>query len=1206
MGLRLRLLGPVEAWAGDRKIQLGARKGRLVLAILALEVNRPVELARLVDLAWPEDPPPTATHAIRVCVSSLRSAFRGVAGLEFQLRGSGYALVTDPMNVDLHNFRSLLAQARGIGGDAARVAILDRALALWSGPALDGTAAPEIQQRLCAGLEEARLGAIEDRLDAQLRLGRHHQVIEELSSLASMYPLRERLTSQLMLALYRDGRSADALSVFRGCRDHLAEELGLDPGSVLQQLELAILREDPSLDLPQRVHASHPAEGSRSAGSPSPRSTHLGLGAAPAQRASKASIVGRAAELARLDAVVAAAAQRRSQNLVIRGEPGIGKSMLLEYLASSGEDLRVLRACGAEFESELAFSGLHELVRPLVWLIDSLPPAQAEALQIALAMSRDGSVNRLNVFLATLNLLALAAEQQPVMCLVDDAHWLDRASAEALLFAARRTLADGVSVIFAARDMPGFAAPGLPELILGGLDHAAGVQLAVQSSGISTRAAAQLVTATAGNPLALVELPAVLSQEEQRGEAPLDQPLPIAGRVEAAFMEQVRPLPADTRQALLTCVLCDGGDVGVLSRALTAAGLALDALDPAVAAGLVSVRGGVASSRHPLISSAVYAAAGPGQRRIAHLHLAAALDNADNADRRAWHLASAADGPDEHAAEALVGTADRAKRRGGVIAEARALERAADLSADHQHEAERLYRAAKAWVDAGATERAAAMYDQVLVVSRDPTVRALAQGGRAYLAFSRGEGAAARDTFIAEAEKYATSDSLAAGRLMSIVINYDAAQLNASGMLRIAKRAFDLAFPPGASMSDFPPVAVRLAYAQVLCGLADGRELAQACVPLAKQGRPNGTAVELAEVLTWLEQYETARWLLQEGTRQARQDNDVLLLAFTLPRLAHVEVLAGRLRAAQAAAVEAVEIAEQIGQPWQRAHRLADLGMVEAVLGAEADCRAHADQARLIDSAQFPDREVKIRYERGVAALGAGHPADAVEELEWAEERLRRGGIIEPAVVPVAANLAEAYLRLGQSDLAATVTERLETASEHTGRRWCQATAARCRMLLASDSDVDLVFKRALRLHDSSRVPLERARTLLCYGQRLRKSGCGHEAAQWLGEALRAFEEMGSAGWAHQCRAEIGRLGRPVSTPRSSAALPPAPQPGRLTTREQQIALSVAAGLTDEEISVRVFLSPSTVRHHLDLIYRKLGLRSRQDLAQHLLGPSGL
>jgi DNA-binding SARP family transcriptional activator len=406
VSVSLRLLGPVEAYAGDQRIGLGPRKQRLVLAILAMEVNRPVEVSRIVVLLWPENPPRTAEHAVRVCVSALRSAFADLPGVEIQTRGSGYAMVTDPMTIDVHVFRSLVAQARDAADDASCATLLQRALGLWNGLPLTNSAPRETQQRLFAGFAEARLTAQEDLIDARLRLGRHRELLDELAGLVAEHPERERLVRQLMLALYRCGRQGEALAVYRRTREWLAEELGLDPGEDLRRLELAILRGDPNLGVPPPPGGS---SGDGIAGS--------GTAAEIAAR-----IVGRTAELERLDSVLAAARRGDSQCLVIRGAPGIGKTMLLDYLAARSQDLWVLRACGVEFESELPFSGLLALLPPVLGLLDELPPSQAEALRIAFAMTSGGSVNRLAVYVAVLNLLALAAERQPLLCLVDDAH----------------------------------------------------------------------------------------------------------------------------------------------------------------------------------------------------------------------------------------------------------------------------------------------------------------------------------------------------------------------------------------------------------------------------------------------------------------------------------------------------------------------------------------------------------------------------------------------------------------------------------------------------------------------------------------------------------------------------------------------------------------------------------------------------------------
>jgi DNA-binding SARP family transcriptional activator len=342
VGVSIRLFGPVEAWDGQRAIPLGPRKQRLVFAVLALEAGRSVDVARLVDLAWPEDPPRTAQHAIQVCVSGLRSALRGADGLDVQLAGSGYLLAADRSLIDAHRFRALLSSAReaalDAAGDAARVGLLDEALELWSGAALAGTVTPAVAERLCAGLEEARLGALEDRLDALLRLGRHREVLGELPALAAANPLRERLAGQLMTALYLDGRAAEALDGFRRYRERLAEDLGMDVGPGLRDVELAILRHevlpepggsrsDATGAVPSSVLPAREVQVARDAGTP-----------VPAQLPSAvAGFAGRGGDLAELDALLASGAPSTqalgAPVVVITGTAGVGKTALAVHWA---------------------------------------------------------------------------------------------------------------------------------------------------------------------------------------------------------------------------------------------------------------------------------------------------------------------------------------------------------------------------------------------------------------------------------------------------------------------------------------------------------------------------------------------------------------------------------------------------------------------------------------------------------------------------------------------------------------------------------------------------------------------------------------------------------------------------------------------------------------------------------------------------------
>ncbi len=903
-------------------------------------------------------------------------------------------------------------------------------------------------------------------------------------------------------------------------------------------------------------------------------------------------LLGRADECRRLTALLDAARAGTTGVVVLRGEPGIGKTTLLEYAAGRADGMTVLRARGVAFESELAFSGLYELVRPVLGYLDELPPVQADALRVAFALSGDGTVNRLAVYGATLGLLAAAADTTPVLCLIDDAHWLDPASAEALLFAARRMLVDPVAVVFAARDSPGFAAPGLTDLVLSGLGPAAGARLATRS-GMAPRAAAELVAATAGNPLALVELPATLTEAQRRGRAPLDQPLPTAGRVEAAFLAQARSLAEDTWQALVTCAACDTGEMAVLARALRVDGLELAALDPAVAAGLITVRAGVVTFRHPLVRSAVYSAAGPGQRQSAHLAAAGALTGSEDADRRAWHLAAAAPAPDEQVAAALAETAERALRRGGVVAKARAYERAARLSPDPEVAAQRLFEAGSAWLNAGVSEHAAALLDEVATSTGRPNLKCQTESIRAYLALQRGETRAVGAAFIAQAESYASTDPYAAGEMMSSAVNHFWARLDIAGMLRLCQRVTELTTPDPWDQQVYPKGLIRLASAQVLAGLPEGSELARSCVVNCRYHPDGGTRAELAEVLIWIGDHDTARDLLTADVDQAGQGNNVFLLGYALTRLALLETRSGRLHVAHRAAGEAVQIAEQVGQRSQQAQALARLCLVEALRGAEERCRELAERASQASPDGFLDVAAQIRYALGVCAMSAGRFAEAVPDLEWVDEVLRQGGVVESGMLPAVADLAECLARTGPPERAAVAIGALAAVATRTGRAAAGSALARCRGLVAAEDALDETFGVALELSLATGEPLEQARTLLCYGQRLRRAKRRRDAREHLYTALALFQEAGAAGWARQCQTEIDATG-PHAAARDDASAE------QLTGQEWQIALTAAEGLTNREIAARVFLSPKTVDYHLGHIYRKLGLRSRHELIRHL------
>ncbi len=432
-------------------------------------------------------------------------------------------------------------------------------------------------------------------------------------------------------------------------------------------------------------------------------------------------LFGREHECARLEELLDDARNGHSRALVLRGDPGIGKTALLEYAIERAEGFRVLRAVGIESESKLAFSGLHQLLRPVLGALDQVPEAGAEALRRSLALAEPGEVNPFLVYAGALQLLAAAAEREPILAVVDDAHWLDPASAEAITFAARRLEAESVAVLFAVREgeTTRLDARGIPELWIKGLSaEAAGELLAeVNGGSIAAAVAGRLVAATEGNPLALVEIPPMLSEGQRAGTDPLDDPLAVGESVERAFLSRARSLSPRAREALLIAAASDSGDLAAIARA---GGGSVAALDEAEEGGLVRVHGGELSFRHPLVRSAVYAAASAGARREAHAALAEAFGEED-ADRRAWHLAAAAIGPDEAIAAALEGAAERARGRGGVGAEARLLERSAALTPDPDQRASRLGQAGWAAFFAGWSDEALALLEQRPAACRGST-----------------------------------------------------------------------------------------------------------------------------------------------------------------------------------------------------------------------------------------------------------------------------------------------------------------------------------------------------------------------------------------------------------------------------------------------------------------------------------------------------
>ena len=902
-------------------------------------------------------------------------------------------------------------------------------------------------------------------------------------------------------------------------------------------------------------------------------------------------LYGRKAECAALDRLLGGARDRRSSALVIRGEPGAGKSALLKYAAKQAEGMAVLRAVGIEAEVELAFAGLHQLLRPVQRHVASLPGPQAAALRAAFGLET-GEHDRFLVSAGVLSLLADVAETQPLLVIVDDAQWLDGASADALVFSARRLQAEGVVVLFGARegDERRFAADGVPDLNLTGLDPQAAAELLDQrlAAEAPRDVRQRLVELTKGNPLALSELPAALAQAQLTGREPLPDPLPVSAAVQRAFLRRVEHLPASTQALLLVAAAEDLGEVDGIMRAAAAIGCPAGALAAAEAAGLLRIEGTRLEFRHPLVRSAVYQNAQALQRRRVHAALAEVLSEPMNADRRAWHLAAASGGLDEAAAEALEQSAQRARARSGYAAATAALERAAALTPDVGPRARRLIAAADAAWTAGLFERVGALLDQAAPLVEDPWTSADVEYLRGLRERAGGTMGDSYEIFLRGAEMVASSDPrravvmLAAAGVAAWNRN-DRARLN-----HVARRVDTLEF------DDAAPGGLAARVVQGLASILD--EDAARAVPLITgamiSAERDGGPYELALAGTGASAIgdDTGSLrLLAKGAARARTEGHVAALINLLAPYAATEAWTGRIRSAMAHASEGHELAQQTGHQTYLSAYQAVLAWIHALRG-DAD-ESHRLAVLAVQSGlehEFSPTGAIAAWALGLSALGAGRPDEALTQLI---NIARRDGVDGHPTIALFAtgDIVEAAVRAGDVETARGAAHALETWAAGTRPPWALAVAARCRALLPDGDGVDEHFLEALRHHAHGTRPFEHGRTLLLYGETLRRRRQRMEARQHLRSALEIFERMGAAPWEHRARAEL----------RASGETMRGRDPGRLdqlTPQELQIVQIVRNGATNKQIAAQLYLSPRTIDYHLRKVFVKLGLSSRTEL----------
>jgi DNA-binding CsgD family transcriptional regulator len=903
-------------------------------------------------------------------------------------------------------------------------------------------------------------------------------------------------------------------------------------------------------------------------------------------------LLGRERERELLRGVLDEARAGRSGVLALVGEAGIGKSSLLEDAAAAAAGMRVLRARGVQSESQIPFAGLFELLRPALGGIDRIPAPQAAALQSALALRPARAEERFAVGAATLSILAAYAEEGPLLVLVDDVHWLDGSSADAILFAVRRLLADPIAVLLAQREGEASLLDGadLPTLRLEGLTAGQAAELLRRESpGIGRDAVDRLRRETAGNPLALLELVRGRPPELELG---LDAPPPVVTSVAEAYVRRLGDLPGRARDALALAAATDRGELALLVRAAPDVGVEPGDLEPARDAGLLDVRDDRIEFRHPIARAAVYGAATAELRRRVHRALARALPDSD-ADRRAWHLALAAVGPDEAASSALAQAAVRARERSAYEVSARAYERAARLAVGDARRGELLLAAADAAWFGGLPGRA---LDLLAEADRHVAGTALVHSAahlRGQIALRRGPLRDGWTALLAAAkEAVPVAPDLAVTMLTEAGLGafYEA---DAEGMRVCGELAAAVAGEGAAPRTAF---FARIAEGMALVLSGEGERGAAAIREAVEIVESTPGLAADPELLVWAALGPL--WLREAGAggdlavraeAAARGASAVGVLPHLLTYVAIAHAASDGWVAAQAGFDEAIRLARESGQRVVLAAALARLAWLEARLGREDACRTHAEEALAIS------RELGVALcelwtlsALGELELGRGDAAAALARFEEARDVADRRRIADVDLFPAPERI-ELSIRLGRQDEGAALLQEYEQAAAVKGQPWALARAARSRALLAGDDAFSEHFERAFDLHARTPDAFERARTLLAFGARLRRAGRRAESRERLREALGTFEDLGAAPWAEQARAELAATGE-TARRRDPSSL------DELTPQELQVGLLLAQGKTTREAAAALFLSPKTIEYHLRNAYRKLAIHSREEL----------
>ena len=912
-------------------------------------------------------------------------------------------------------------------------------------------------------------------------------------------------------------------------------------------------------------------------------------GAPPPARGTQ--LLGRQREREVLDRLLEAARNGDGGVLVVRGEPGVGKTALLEWTIEEGRRFRVLRTVGVEVEMEFPYAALQQLCSPMLDLSERLADPQRDALGVAFGLSTGPTPNRFLVGLAVLGLLSEAAEERPLLCVVDDAQWLDRASAQVLAFVTRRLLAEKIALVFATRAL-GDAFAGLPELHVEPLGRRDARTLleSVLPARLDEHVLERIVVETRGNPLALLELPRGLTPAQLAGGFGLPPVVPMSASIEESFTRRLATLPYDARRLLLVAAADPVGDPAIVWRAAQELGIPGSAAETVESEDLLALSPRVVF-RHPLVRSAVYGAAGLKERREVHRALAEATDPASDPDRRAWHRAQATATPDEDVAGDLERSAVRAQARGGFAAVAAFLERAAALTPESTHRAQRLLAAAGAKRDAGDLEAALSLLVGVEEGVLDELGRARVDLLRAQIALEQRRGGDAGRLFLSAARRLEPLDpELARETYLEALGGAMASDVEVVGGPPVVAAAARAA-PPGS----VPPRTVDVLLDAFAIRLTDG--YAAAAPTLAR-------ALELL-LATDVSDEDDGRWLSLSNSRNsnivalemwddealhllaarqvqvARDTGALVHLEFALSFLARSHMLAGELTAATLMIDEARLIAEATGNP----------ALVNApmILAAWRGNEAQASELIEATSEEAATRRwTSNNYARSVLYNGLGRHDDA-RDAAWEAfqpDPIGYGSWLLP-------ELAEAASRTADRALLESALEWLSERTRVISSGWASGIEARVRALLSEGEAAEALYRQSIEHLSGTRARLELARTHLLYGEWLRRDRRRLDARRHLRTALEAFTSMGAEAFAHRAERELLATGERARK-RTVDTL------DQLTPQETQIARLAAEGHTNREIAAQLFISASTVEYHLRKAFRKLGVKSRTQLNDRL------